>query len=54
MEEPRCFKEGYVYINDKEEWDIKENAPEWAKKEFKKFMDSVNPIEDENGVITNV
>lgn len=54
MEEPRCFQEGYVFINEQEQWAIKEDAPEWAKKEFKEFMKKVNPTEDENGVVTVV
>ena len=53
MEEPRCMQEGYVYINKNEEWAIKEDAPLWAKEEFKEFMKKVNPQADENGMIKN-
>lgn len=49
--EPRCIKEGYVFINDNEEWDIKKDAPEWAKQEFKEFMEQVNPKPNEEGII---
>ena len=40
----------YWYIDEKDErWKIKDDAPEWAKKEFKEFY---NREADENGIIT--
>lgn len=42
----------YWYIDDAtEKWCIKEDAPEWAKKEFEEFFDLVNPVPDQNGGI---
>lgn len=53
MGEPKCIQEGYAYIDDESEtWCIKEDAPEWAKKEFKEFFDLVNPKPDDNDVVT--
>lgn len=52
MKEPEFIKEGYAYINEDEQWAIKNDAPDWAKKEFEDFFKSVNPTPDENGVIT--
>lgn len=46
------MKEGYAYIGEDEKWHIKEDAPEWAKKEFIEFFKMVNPSPDEDGVIT--
>lgn len=40
MGEPKCIAEGYAYIDDEtEEWCIKEDAPNWAKKNLKNFLD---------------
>lgn len=42
----------YWQIDDEsEKLCIKEDAPEWAKKEFKEFFGLVNPKSDDNGVI---
>lgn len=42
----------YWYTDDeKEKWCIKEDAPEWAKKEFKEYADLLISEPDENGVI---
>lgn len=48
MERPKCLD--YTYIGKDEQWLIKDDAPDWAKQEFKDFMKSVNPVPDENGV----
>lgn len=54
IDEPRCIKEGYAYIDEaSEQWKLKPDAPSWAIDEFEQFMKQVNPSEDENGVITN-
>nr|DAZ35780.1 MAG TPA: hypothetical protein [Caudoviricetes sp.] len=52
LEEPRCIKEGWVILNDKEEWTLKPDSPSWAKKEFEEFMKAVNPT-PVDGVITH-
>lgn len=52
MEEPKFMKEGFAYIGEDEKWHIKENAPDWAKKEFKEFFNMVNPTDpDEDGIV---
>lgn len=48
MEEPEFIKQGYEYFDEKnEKWCIKDDAPEWAKKEFAEFY---NDVSDENGI----
>lgn len=49
--EPEFMKQGYHYY-DESGVKIKPDAPEWAKKEYKEFMKLINPIPDENGLIT--
>ena len=51
MEEPKGMK--YWYIDERERWQIEDDAPEWAKKEFDEYMKSVNPEPDEDGIVTN-
>lgn len=54
LEEPRFIQEGYEYFDENTgKWCIKEDAPEWAKKEFREFYDSINAEPDENGVVRN-
>lgn len=54
LEEPRYIREGYEYLDkETEEWRIKDDAPDWAKKEFEEFMKKVNPEPDDNGLITH-
>ena len=50
--EPECMKQGYVYVGDDGERRIKEDAPDWAKEEFKEFLRKVNPKPDKKGIIT--
>ena len=51
--EPRCIMEGYAYIDEKtEKWCIKEDAPDWAKKEFSDFFGSVAQKPDDNDIVT--
>lgn len=38
----------YWYIGENEEWKIRDDAPEWAKDEFREFF---NDEPDENGII---
>ncbi|EOR25304.1 hypothetical protein A500_10520 [Clostridium sartagoforme AAU1] len=52
MEEPKFMKEGYSYIGEDEQWHIKNNSPEWVKKEFKEFFKMVDPEPDKDGKIT--
>lgn len=45
--------EEYEYIDDKtEKWCIKDDAPDWAKKKFEELQKMVEPVPDENGIIT--
>ena len=49
MPPQRFIKEGYEYLGKDGEWHVKDEAPEWAKEEFKKFHEMVNPVPDEEG-----
>lgn len=51
MDKPRFMKEGNAFIGEDEKWHIKDNAPDWAKNEFYKFFELVNPSPNENGKI---
>lgn len=43
----------YWYINEKtEQWQIRDDAPTWAKREFEELQNGVNPKPDEDGVVT--
>lgn len=53
MQEPKFIKEGYSYIGDDGKWHIKDDAPDWAKEEFKEFAFMVDPEPNENGIVTN-
>ena len=44
MEEPKGMK--YWYIDEKECWQIEDDAPAWAKKEFEEFMSDSGGSED--------
>ena len=48
MEEPRFIQEGYEYLGDDEKWHIREDAHDWAKKEFEEFYNQVDSISDKN------
>lgn len=52
LKKPNFMVMGYDYL-DKESmtWKIKDDAPDWAKKEFKEFMEKVVPKPDKNGII---
>lgn len=53
LKEPEGMK--YWYIDPKtEKWKIKDNAPEWAKVEFKEYQKAVNPDPGEDGTVTSV
>lgn len=53
MQPPRFMIEGYNYFDEKEmKWKLKEDAPDWAKKEFAEFEKMVNSVPDEDGAIT--
>lgn len=51
LEKPRFIEEEYHYYNEKG-IQIKEDAPNWAKEEYEEYIKKINPIEDENGIIT--
>lgn len=50
MSAPRFYLEGWLDDTD-QEWKLKDNAPEWAKEEFKDFMEQMNKEPDENGIV---
>ena len=53
LKEPKCIEQGYAYIDDEtEKWVLKEDAPDWAVKEFNEFFGLVTSPEDDNGIIT--
>ncbi len=49
MEMPRFMTEGYDNIGGDEQWHIKDDALEWAKKEFQEFYAKLNPEPDKDG-----
>ena len=51
LELPRFVKEGYEYLGEDEQWHIKDDAPEWAKKEFKEFYAKLCSEQNEDGII---
>lgn len=51
MPPQRFIQEGYEYLGKDGRWHIKEDAPDWAKKEFEEFYRMVNPIPDEDGAV---
>ena len=51
MPEPRFMQEGYEYLDEDGQPRIRDDAPEWAKKEFKEFYAMVNPVADEEGLV---
>lgn len=51
MPEPKFIQEGYVYIGEDEQWHIRDDAPDWAKREFEEFYAMVNPKPNEDGLI---
>jgi hypothetical protein len=53
MGEPKVISEGYAYIDDKtEKWCLKEDAPDWAKREFEEFFGAINAEPDDNDIVT--
>nr|WP_285948118.1 hypothetical protein [Bacteroides intestinalis] len=53
LEEPRFIQKGYEYFDDNTgKWCIKEDAPEWAKKEFQEFYNHIDPEPDDDGIVT--
>lgn len=52
LEMPKFIQEGYEYLGEDGQWHIKDDAPEWAKKEFKEYYAKLNPEPDEDGIIT--
>ena len=49
LKRPKFLDYEYTYIGDDEKWYIKDDAPQWAKDEFKKFMESIQT--EENGMV---
>ena len=52
MQEPKGNE--YWYITEDEQWAIKDDAPDWAKEEFREFFATINPLPDEDGVVVQV
>lgn len=48
---PKAIDEGYMFF-DCGHWCIKDDSPDWAKKEYEDFCRKLNPVPDENGIIT--
>lgn len=52
LAEPKFIQEGWQCFNDESErWEIKPNAPEWAKREAEEFYKMLYAEPDENGII---
>lgn len=51
LELPRFVLEGYEYLGEDEQWHIKDDAPEWAKKEFKEFYAKLRSEPIENRIV---
>ena len=51
MPPQRFIEEGYEYLGEDGQWHIKDDAPDWAKKEFKEFYAMINPVPDKDGLI---
>ncbi len=51
LEKPRFIQEGYEYIGEDEQWHIRDDAPDWAKKELEEFYAKLHPEPDEDGII---
>lgn len=51
MAPPRFMGEGYAYIGEDEQWHIRDDAPDWAKKEFEEFFAMINPGPSEDGIV---
>ena len=50
LKEPKGIK--YHYFDVKTgTWKIKEDAPDWAKKEFEEFRKKTDSKPDENGIV---
>lgn len=52
LEIPRFIQEGYEYLGEDEQWHIRDDAPDWAKKEFEEFYAKIAP--DEGGLVAQV
>lgn len=46
---PRFYLEGWLDEDTEQGWKLKENAPEWAKKEFEDVMQQLNSEPDKDG-----
>lgn len=51
MQEPRFSQEGYDYIGEDEKWHIRDDAPDWAKKEFEEYYAKLHPEPDGDGFV---
>lgn len=49
--QPRFFIEGYAYIGQDEHWHLKEDAPDWAKKEFEQYFKQIKAEPNEQGIV---
>lgn len=42
----------YWYIDEKEHWQIEDDAPAWARREFEEFQKAINPEQNKEGIVT--
>lgn len=49
---PKFIEEGYDYIGKDGQMHIKDNAPNWAKREFEEFYVMINSTPNEEGGVT--
>lgn len=48
---PKFIIENWSYKDKENKICLKENAPEWAKKEYEEFLKKINPVPDKEGKI---
>lgn len=54
MPMPRFIAEGWEYLDENEQWQLKPNAPQWAKEEFAEFHGRTNPAPNSDGTVSVV
>ena len=52
MEKPKFMEENYHYFDKDDNLKIKDNAPKWAKEEYKEFIKYIEPTPNKQGIIT--
>lgn len=48
---PKFIQENWSYKDENNKICLKEDAPEWAKEEYKTFLKMLNSVPDEKGMI---